>query len=156
MYKMPYFSLWRAAASSLLNCTSCSLRTDPEPLVVRSTVSSCIRTATPSAVKLTSSSTPDAPCLLAYNNNKRQLLWISNCQISNKNTIVIVQWSIKTYIKIHKSTSRITISLSQRTSRTDKSLEICSPYARSYCILHDFLTTFLVEINDKLFSWQRQ
>lgn len=38
----------------------------PDPLVVRSRVWSCIRTGTPSAVKLRSSSTPVAPFLLAF------------------------------------------------------------------------------------------
>lgn len=66
-----YFSLWRAAASSLLSWTNCTLLTGPEPLVVRSRVSSCISTGTPSAVKLRSSSTPVAPFLLAWS-RKRQ------------------------------------------------------------------------------------
>lgn len=60
-----YFSLWWRAASSLLSWANCVLPTGPEPLVVRSKVSSCISMGTPSAVKLRSSSTPVAPFLLA-------------------------------------------------------------------------------------------
>ncbi|KAG5832611.1 hypothetical protein ANANG_G00292940, partial [Anguilla anguilla] len=61
-----YLSLCLAEASSFLSSTKRSFPTGPDPLVVRSTVSSCIRTGIPSAVNSRSSSTPVAPFLLAW------------------------------------------------------------------------------------------
>ena len=66
MNEAAYLSLCWAEASNRLSWARRSAPTAPEPLVVRSTVSSCISTAAPSAVKLRSRPTPLAPFLLAY------------------------------------------------------------------------------------------
>lgn len=63
---LPNLSLCLAAASSLDNSIHFMCLSDPEPLVVRSTVSSCINMGTPSAENSRSNSTPVAPFLLAY------------------------------------------------------------------------------------------
>ena len=76
-----YFSLWRTAASSLLSWTNCTLLTFPEPFVVRSRVSSCISTGTPSAVKLRSSSTPVAPFLLAWSRKRQDVSFLCKTEI---------------------------------------------------------------------------
>lgn len=60
-----YLSRCLAAASSLLRSENLIWLSGPDPLVVRSTVSSCISIGTPSAENSRSSSTPVAPFLLA-------------------------------------------------------------------------------------------
>lgn len=65
LLSVSYRSLCLAAASNLPSSEKCSLLSGPDPLVVRSTVSSCIRMGTPSAVNSKSSSTPVAPLALA-------------------------------------------------------------------------------------------
>lgn len=61
----PHQSRCLAAASSLVRSECLIWPNGPDPLVVRSTVSSCIRIGTPSAENSRSSSTPVAPFLLA-------------------------------------------------------------------------------------------
>lgn len=64
---LSYLSRCLAAASSLASSDIFIFLRNPDPLVVRSTVSSCISIGTPSAENSRSNSTPVAPFLLAYN-----------------------------------------------------------------------------------------
>ena len=58
-------------ASSAASCATVNPSTGPRPSVVRSTVSSCITTGTPSALSATSSSMPSDPCAMAAANAAR-------------------------------------------------------------------------------------
>lgn len=72
---LSHLSLCLAAASSFLSSDSLSWLSGPDPLVVRSTVSSCISIATPSAENSRSNSTPVAPFLLAWSTTDKQRVW---------------------------------------------------------------------------------
>lgn len=67
-----HLSLCLAAASSCSSWVRVRVLRGPEPLVVRSTVSSCIRTGTPSAENSRSSSTPVAPFFPACTHKTEQ------------------------------------------------------------------------------------
>lgn len=78
---LSHLSLCLAAASSLSSSGIFMCLSDPEPLVVRSTVSSCIRMGMPSAENSRSNSTPVAPFLLAWRRTTahcdgRESVWV--------------------------------------------------------------------------------